>query len=37
MAKERRGKQKEENPIKKQIRNKEKKRETTWRTLRTFS
>jgi hypothetical protein len=37
MAKEERGKQKEENPEKKQIRNKEKKRETTWRTLRAFS
>jgi hypothetical protein len=37
MAKEERGKQKEENPGKKQIRNKEKKRETTWRTLRAFS
>ncbi len=37
MAKEERGMQKEENPEKKQTREQEEKRETTWRTLRAFS
>jgi len=37
MAKKERGMQKEENPEKKQTREQEEKRETTWRTLRVFS
>jgi mannitol-specific phosphotransferase system IIBC component len=37
MAKEERGMQKEENSEKKQTREQEEKRETTWRTLRAFS
>jgi hypothetical protein len=37
IAKEERGMQKEENPEKKQTREQEEKRETTWRTLRAFS